>query len=139
MKNEERWSLGPSPQAIMARRYRGHDLFVVDQAPAPGSTDDSGPIGERTVYARLFTSQASRTYYVLERDETELFGYIAGDGIDAELGYASVREYEELCVPTGPGLPVVWERDQHFRPTTLAAAVAADGHPVPGWWTPAED
>lgn len=65
---------------------------------------------------KLFTPDSNWTWYVIEYDpETKTaFGYVVG--FEAELGYFSLRELEELHGPVGLSI----ERDLYWEPKPLS-------------------
>jgi hypothetical protein len=71
------------------------------------------------VIAKLFMTQGSATWYILEFDTTtkQAFGYVSGlcPGGD-ELGYISLEELEEY----NKCHPFKVERDMYFRPARLS-------------------
>jgi hypothetical protein len=74
------------------------------------------------VHAKFFTPDSSWTWYVLEFDgEDTFFGYVVG--LDAELGYFSLKELEAVRGPLG--LPI--ERDLYFDPQPLSKVIAMHG------------
>jgi hypothetical protein len=71
------------------------------------------------VRCKFFLPDAQWTWYVLEFDgEDTFFGYVVG--LEAELGYFSLRELESVRGPLG--LKV--ERDLYFEPMPLSMANA---------------
>jgi hypothetical protein len=85
--------------------------------------------GQRaTVYAHYFIGNCD--WFVTEYDPTEdrAFGWAClGDRQNAELGYMSIAEMEEVIV--GPGFRV--DHDDDWQPVTLAEAIARlDGKPT---------
>ena len=64
---------------------------------------------------KYFTPDANWTWYPTEFDGRDLFFGLV-DGLEAELGYFSLRELQE--VRGGLRLPI--ERDLDFQPQTLA-------------------
>ncbi len=71
------------------------------------------------VQAKFFTPWSSWTWYVIEFDgEDDFFGYV--DGHEAELGYFSLKELEEIQGPFGLGI----ERDIWFKPAPLSTIKA---------------
>jgi len=65
---------------------------------------------------KLFTPDSSWSWYIIEMDESEdiCFGYVIG--MEAELGYFSLKELSQ--VNGALGLPV--ERDLYFTPAKLS-------------------
>lgn len=67
-------------------------------------------------HIKLFTPDSSWSWYIIEMDAVEdiCFGYVIG--MEAELGYFSLKELSQ--VKGAFGLPV--ERDLYFTPTKLS-------------------
>lgn len=97
------------------------DLYAQDAARDP------------IVYLKLFSPYSGMRLYVTEaRREHDgptgvtLYGWITGMHVD-EWGYSSLAEHAAAAGMRGR-LPLV-ERDCHFSPQPLSAALAADGVP----------
>lgn len=68
-----------------------------------------------TVQCKFFTPDSSWTWYATEFDgDDTFFGYVRG--LEAELGYFSLKELTENTGPMGMHI----ERDLHFGEHTLA-------------------
>ncbi len=67
---------------------------------------------EKIVYAKFFLPDADWTWFVLEYDKKSNSIFALVDGLDRELGYASIEELEQ--VRGRMGLHV--ERDIYFKP-----------------------
>jgi len=85
----------------------------LSELPDLYSQEDIDPI----CHIKLFTPDSNWTWYIIEfskEDQNTCFGYVIGH--EAELGYFSLSEIEEVKGPLG--LPV--ERDTSFTPTLLS-------------------
>lgn len=80
-------------------------------APMGSSEWDPAPV----VGAKFFAPWGQWTWYVIEHDGADTcYGLVVG--VEAELGYFSLRELEGVQGPGGLAI----ERDVHFRPQPLA-------------------
>jgi len=86
--------------------------------PSLYSTEnDADPI----VQAKFFTPDSNWTWYIIEFDGKDIFyGYVVG--FEAELGYFSLSELENVRGPFG--LKV--ERDLHFKPIPLSKITSGE-------------
>ncbi|MCA9214655.1 MAG: DUF2958 domain-containing protein [Planctomycetales bacterium] len=67
--------------------------------------------------AKLFTPDASWTWYVTEYDPRERLCFGLVDGLEREWGYFSLDELESVRGPLGLRI----ERDLHFEPVRTSA------------------
>ena len=87
---------------------------MLEAIPNLYETED---IKDPICHIKLFTPDSNWTWYIIEfskEDQNTCFGYVIGH--EAELGYFSLSEIEEVKGPLG--LPV--ERDTSFTPTLLS-------------------
>jgi hypothetical protein len=90
-------------------RRRLPSLYTQENEPDPA------------VPVKFFTPDSGWTWYAIEFDgEDTFFGYVTG--LEAELGYFSLRELQTARGPLG--LPV--ERDLHWDPATRLSQVKTD-------------
>lgn len=80
--------------------------------PAFYSSEDV-ELDDKIVYAKFFLADANFIWFVLEYDKESNTIFALVDGLDRELGYASIEELE--MVRGHMGLNV--ERDLYFKPT----------------------
>lgn len=77
---------------------------------------DGKPKNEVRIQAKLFNPVGAATWYITEYDPEEkiAFGFAnLGDDQNAELGYISIEELENLRLPYGLKI----ERDRYFEAT----------------------
>jgi hypothetical protein len=87
--------------------------------PALYANDGKGM--DAIAHVKFFNPCGRQTWYITEYDGEDLmFGYVTGADYD-EFGYVSLAEL--MAVRLQFGLYI--ERDIHFTPKTVAAAVAA--------------
>jgi len=75
-------------------------------------------IDQQHVYVKLFNPCGSQTWYIVAYDKAtkEAFGFVdLGDSENAELGYISISELENLRLPMGLKI----ERDLWFEKMPL--------------------
>ena len=86
---------------------------IESRLPPLGSQDGLGY--DAVAWAKFFTPDNSWTWYAIEYDPAErmFFGLVLG--MEQELGYFSLDEFEAARGPLG--LPI--ERDLHFEPKPL--------------------
>jgi hypothetical protein len=86
---------------------------VAEQLPVLYANEELGLAAQALV--KFFTPDSNWTWYGSEYDPTSqvLFGLVIG--FEAEFGYFSLEELEEIRGPLG--LPI--ERDEHFKPASL--------------------
>lgn len=94
--------------------------------PALYSTEDVD-LKDKIAYLKLFDPMGRWTYYAVEYDPEEgiMFGYcISALGPDCdEWGYQSLPEVQAVGKNSWRGGRLPMERDMHFAPQPLAAAV----------------
>lgn len=86
--------------------------FIRKQLPALYSQEELGQ--NAIAYAKFFTPDSGWTWYATEFDGEDIFFGLV-DGFEAELGYFSLSELQQIRGKWG--LPV--ERDIHFAPTPV--------------------
>ena len=93
-----------------------YDLIPDSLAKTIPQLYSSEKVSDPLVHAKFFTPDGSWTWFVTEFDPAErlCFGLVIGH--EAELGYFSLSELEEVRGPMG--LPI--ERDLHFTPKPLS-------------------
>lgn len=70
----------------------------------------------RLIYAHYFCPFSSWDWYVLEYDPEDRMFFGLVDGLDCELGYFTLAEFEEV---NKRALPLI-ERDLHWTPIKLS-------------------
>lgn len=97
------------------RVRRGHDFYGPELSEAPDlyATEDTAA-AEKTVYAHYFLGGCD--WWVMETDKTNgvAFGFavLNGDTDNAEFGYITLEELENLLI----GYGAVVERDLYWEP-----------------------
>ena len=100
--------------------------------PKLGATEDI-PLREKRVICKFFALGTARSWYVLEGErqpdgDVLFFGFVKG--LEAELGYFSLRELEKLQMELALGdrslgtIPLV-ERDRYFGDHVLGEVLGA--------------
>lgn len=70
---------------------------------------------DKVVHAKFFTPWTNWTWFVIEYDPCERIAWGLVIGHEAEFGYFSLKEIEEIKGPAGLRI----ERDLHFKPIVL--------------------
>lgn len=112
----------PQNPSVKNKRSETNNAYVLipedikNQLPQFYETD-GGLIGDKIAYLRFFHPMSPYTAYVLEYDKhsNDVFTLTTMDGLDWELGYASMDEISATVVK---GLKV--ERDLYFNPLPLS-------------------
>jgi len=96
---------------------------LIKQLPTLEATAELG-IEESTAYVKIFNPMGNHQWFLTAYDPEEnmAFGYVnLNCSRDAELGYISMEELEELKLPMGMKL----ERDRHFTKMPLTEVMDA--------------
>lgn len=103
--------------------FRGQQFFLksMEKWPALYATENV-PLSEKVIHGHFFGGGCD--WYIAEYDPTtgEAFGYADLGTGDAEWGYINLREIEATRA-TANKLPLIFERDAHFRPDVARAVI----------------
>jgi hypothetical protein len=116
------------------RQLRGHRFYPTaaecDSIPTLSATEEVA-MADKVVHLHYFVGGCD--WWVVELDEESAlaFGYAClGPAIDAEWGYFSLVELEDIVAEHVASVPMYVERDLHWRPRP-ASECQLPGHRAP--------